>query len=246
MDANVGLALCGLSKGGVGEMKILHAFADQGAECPTLDRHGDVIRLSINPEPNQWSDVIQGDVRHPPFSDDVRFDLGIGHPPCGGVSPMSETGAGSRNNWPDLIPDARALFEAHCDDWIIENKPRESLDAEVILTGHMFGLGIEYERAFETTFAVEQPARQNTLAETSPFFYTEKSAGWWASVKGSSTEFPTQHLAKNTIPSAYIDYLLRHYYTARDERDERPDYSNYNKEMDTKRAKEQNTELTMF
>lgn len=226
-------------------MRILHAFADRGAECPALDRHGDVVRLTINPEQNQWSDVIQGDVRHPPVAEDVTFDLGIGHPPCGGVSPMSDTGSGDSGDWPDLIPEARRLFRDHCDEWIIENKPRDSLDAEVVLTGHMFGLDIEYERAFETTFPVEQPPRQNTLADTSPFFYTERSRGWWASVKGSSTQFPADHLAKNTIPAAYLDYLLRHYHTARDTAD-RPDYSDYNREMDTKRAKEQNTQLTRF
>jgi len=227
-------------------MKILQAFADKGAECPALDRHGDVTRLSINPERNEWSDVVQADARHSPFSDDVAFDLGVGHPPCGGVSPMSDTGDGDRDEWPDLIPECRELFERHCDDWIIENKPRDSLDAEVVLTGHMFNLGIAYRRAFETTFPVEQPAMQNKLSETSPFYYTEKPRGWWASVKGSSAEFPAQHLAKNTIPAAYIDHLLRHYYVTRDGGDERPDYSNYNKEMDTKRAKERNTDLTAF
>ena len=226
-------------------MKILHAYADLGAEDPCLNRHGDVTRLTIDARPNEYSTVIQADATQPPFSDDVEFDLGIGHPPCGGVSPMSDTGSGSRDDWPDLVPDCRELFKEYCDHYIIENKPRESLQNPVILTGHMFQLGIECKRAFETTFPVDQPPRQQQLAETSPFYYSEKPAGWWASVKGSSTEFPKAHLAKNTIPAAYLDYLFQYYYKGI-ETGELPDYSDYDKEMDTQRSREKNSELTDF
>lgn len=226
-------------------MRILQAFADMGAEDPALSRHGEVVRLSIAPELNRWSQTIQADATRPPLPDSETFDLAIAHPPCGGVSPMSDTGSGDSDDWPDLVPEARELVRTVADEWIIENKPRDSLDSEVVLSGHMFGLDIEYKRAFETSFAVEQPPMQDKLAETSPFFYTEKPAGWWASVKGSSTEFTAQHLAKNTIPAAYLDYLLRYYYEAVDS-DDRPDYTNYNDEMDTRRSRERNAELSAF
>jgi len=226
-------------------MKILHVFADVGAETPCLDKHGDVYRFSLNIEDNEYSDAVQADARQMPIQDTARFDLGVFHPPCGGVSIMSETGSGSREDWPDLIPTARDIAQQHCDEYIIENKPRDSLNAEVILSGHMFNLGIEYKRGFETSFPVEQPPLQNKLAETSPFFYTEKTAGWWASVKGSSAEFAKSHLAKNTIPAAYLEYLLRHYYEYANSED-LPDYSDYNSEMDTKRAKETNTTLADY
>jgi hypothetical protein len=227
------------------DLRILHCFADTGAENPCLDRHGDVLRVGLDVTPNDYSDGVQADARHLPFHDTAQFDLGVFHPPCGGVSPMSDTGEGSRDDWPDLIPTAREVARQHCDHWIIENKPRESLDAEVVLDGHMFQLGIEYKRAFETSFPVEQPPQQNRLAETSPFYYTEKPHGWWASVKGSSTAFTKQHLAKNTIPSAYLDYLLRHYYKAV-ETGELADYSEYDKEMDTRRSKATNESLEAF
>lgn len=226
-------------------MRILHAFADVGAEDPCLSRHGTVTRLTIDPEPNQYSTVVQADATEPPFSDDTQFDLGIGHPPCGGVSPMSDTGSGSREDWPDLIPECRGLFREYCGEWVIENKPRDSLNDPVVLDGHMFQLGIECKRAFETSFPVEQPPQQDRLAETSSFYYTEWSRGEWAAVKGSSMEFSKQHLAKNTIPAAYLDYLMKYYYRAVDSED-RPDYSEYDKEMDAKRAREKNAVLSNY
>lgn len=226
-------------------MQILHAFADVGAEDPCLNRHGDVTRLTINPTKNQYSTVVRADATEPPFSDATQFDLGIGHPPCGGVSPMSDTGEGSREDWPDLVPECRELFREYCDHYIIENKPRDSLRDPVVLDGHMFQLGIECKRAFETSFPVEQPPQQNRLAETSPFYYSEKPKGWWASVKGSSVEFGKEHLAKNAIPAVYIDYLLQYYYKAVAS-GELPDYSEYDKEMDARRAREANESLEAF
>lgn len=226
-------------------MKILHVFADKGAETPCLSKHGEVYRFSLNLEGNDYSEGVKADAQQLPIKDTAQFDLGVFHPPCGGVSIMSETGSGSRDDWPDLIPQARELAEKYCDHHIIENKPRESLDPEVVLDGHMFNLGIEYKRAFETSFPVEQPPMQNKLAETSPFFYTEKPAGWWASVKGSSVEFGKGHLAKNTIPASYLNYLLRYYYEYVNDED-LPDYSNYNNEMDTKRSKKANSSLTDY
>jgi len=226
-------------------MKILHVFADQGAENPTLANYGDVYRFSINISKNGYSQAVQCDAHTLPIQDDVTFDIGWFHPPCGGVSPMSDTGDGSRNDWPNLIPLSREIATQYCDEWVIENKPRDSLDAEVILDGHMFELGIEYARGFETSFPVDQPPQQNRLAETGPFTYTEKPHGWWCSVKGTATEFSRAHVAKNTVPADYIDYIMRHYYLAIDD-DSRPDYTEYDKEMNAKRAKEANEELSQW
>jgi len=197
-------------------MKILHAFADSGAEDPTLSRYGDVVRLTINAETNKYSDVIQADATEPPFVDNVSFDLGIGHPPCGGVSPMSDTGEGSRNDWPDLVPECRELFERHCDHYIIENKPRDSLNDPVILDGHMFELGIEYKRAFETSYHVAQPRQQTRLRDPPEKLQEHHAKGhWkgskelWKSAKGYSHDWPSRPLKRSAIPRAYLNYLIR-------------------------------------
>ena len=230
-------------------MKILHCFADKGAENPCLSRYGDVYRFSIDVTPNEYSEAVQCDARQLPIQDNVTFDLGVFHPPCTKWSTMP--GANKDGKAPNLLPLSREIAHKYCTDWIIENRPNAPLKDPVVLDGHMFNLGIEYERGFETSFPVEQPRKQDTLAETSPFFYSNRSREWWASVKGTDTDFAKQHIAKNTIPAAYLDYLLRHYAQARDETDRkemvnREKYDNYDKEMDTKRAQETNQSLTSF
>jgi len=223
-------------------LSIAQVFADHGAENPCLSNHGTVYRFSWKLTPNQYSHGVKCNAEALPIRDDYEFDVSFWHPPCGGASPMSDTGNGSRDDWDDYIPLAREKAPEISKHYIIENKPRDSLNPEVVLDGHMFNLGIEYERGFETSFPVEQPRKQNKLADTSPFFYTEWSPGEWASVKGSSTEFGHEHLAKNTIPAAYLNYLMRYYYRAVDD-EERSDYSEYDKEMDARRAREENTQL---
>lgn len=226
-------------------LTIFQCFADTGAENPCLSRHGKVYRLGINAKQNEWSEAIKAEANQLPINQNVEFDLGFFHPPCGGVSPMSDTNSGSRDSWPDLIPVAREIAEKHCSDWVIENKPRESLDENVVLTGKMFQLGIEYKRAFETSFEVDQPPQQSELAETSPFFYSEMPRGWWASVKGSDTGFTKEHLAKNTIPAVYIDYIMSHYYKNQ-ENDDLPDYSDYDSRQETERKESENESLDHY
>ena len=91
-------------------MKILQVFADIGAENPCLSRYGEITRVSREIEPNQWSTGIEAeivDLESFPLDESDTFDIGWFHPPCGGVSPMSDTGSGSRDEWPDLIPLSR-------------------------------------------------------------------------------------------------------------------------------------------
>jgi hypothetical protein len=229
------------------EYTILQVFADKGTEADTLQNYGNVLRLSIDVDKNESSDVVQADATKLPLSKNAQFDIGWFHPPCGFVSIMSETGDGSRSDWPNLIPNARSIAEKHCDHYVIENKPSEHIDPEVVLDGKMFGLGIEYKRAFETNFPVKQPPRHGRLSpetETSPFYYTEKSKGWWVSQKGCSGSYPTSHIAKNAIPSAYINHIMGAYSEYKDAPD--IDYSNYDAEKQTERSKATNQQLSNY
>lgn len=228
------------------KISILHVFADKGAENPALSRYGDVYRFSININPNDYSEAVQCDARHLPIQEGMTFDIGWFHPPCGGVSPLSDTYSGSRDDWPDLIPLSREIAHKHCEQWVIENKPRDSLNETVTLDGHMFNLGMAYKRGFECSFPVEQPPSQQRLAEHQPFFSSEHSKEVWAAAKGTDVDIASKgHIAKNTIPSAYIDYIMRYHAKAVDTED-RPDYSDYDKEMDAKRAKAENKSLESF
>jgi hypothetical protein len=220
-------------------VKILHAFADHGVESEALATYGDVTRASIDPRPNDASDAVQADATELPFTPDT-FDLALFHPPCTAHSDMPSADSEAL----DLIPEARAEAERVADEWIIENKPAAPLRDPVVLDGKRFGLPLEYARAFETSYRVPKPPRQQTLGtETSPFFFSERTAAWWRSVKSVRGDYPKDHLAKNCLPLAYVHYLARAWLDATDRAEGVADYQDYDAEMDERRAREQNEQL---
>jgi len=225
-------------------MKILHCFADHGVESECLADYGDVIRIGLNAVDTNQSQPVKADAKSLPFTESAEFDLGLFHPPC---TKWSEMPSADTENAPNLIPLAREIAEQHCKDYIIENKPRAPLTEQVTLSGDMFGLPVDYKRAFETTFPLEQPPQQQRFSDSpgQPFFYTEYSKEWWASAKGYSPNYSAKHLSRNAVPRVYLEYILRHWIEATDTED-RPDYSEYDKEMDAQRAKIANTQLTEY
>jgi hypothetical protein len=225
-------------------LTILHCFADHGTEAETLDCYGDVVRVGLDARDTNSSQPIKADANHLPFGDDVRFDFGLFHPPCTKWSDMP--GANKNGDAPDLIPLAREIGQKHCDYWVIENKPRAPLENPVQLNGKMFGLPIEYERAFGSNFHIEQPPRQAFLAETesSSYFYSEMSREWWASVKGLNAQRYTKHaLCKNSLPSMYVHHIVRSWLRASGEADGPSNYDNYDQRKDVQRAHEKNQTL---
>jgi len=225
-------------------MRILHCFADHGVESECLADYGNVVRIGLNAVDTNQSQPVKADARDLPFKESAEFDLGLFHPPC---TKWSEMPSADTENAPNLIPLAREIAQQHCTDYIIENKPRAPLNNQVNLSGDMFGLPVDYKRAFETSFPLEQPPQQQRFSDSpgQPFFYTEYSKEWWASVKGYSPNYSAIHLSRNAVPRIYLEYILRHWIEATDTED-RPDYSEYGKEMDAKRAKEANTQLTQY
>jgi len=226
------------------KMQILHCFADMGTESEVLSDYGTVYRIGHNVSDTNDSIPIQADANDLPFSDSVTFDLGLFHPPC---TKWSDMPSADTENAPNLIPLSREIAHKHCEHWIIENKPRAPLQDPTHLDGGMFGLPIAYERAFETSFEVEQPPQQRTFNEATgqPFFYTEHSKEWWAAAKGYPPNYSAKHMSRNAVPRVALEYLLRAWIKATDS-EERPDYTDYDKEMDTKRAQQSNQELSAF
>jgi hypothetical protein len=94
---------------------------------------------------------------------------------------------------------------------------------------------------------VDEPPNYRTFGETetSPFFHSEKSLAWWASVKGYSPSYKKAHLSRNAVPRPFLEYVFRAFVEATDDT-ERPDYSEYDKEMDAKRAKDANHQLSNY
>jgi len=249
------------------EPLILHCFADYGTECEVLSNYGNVIRLSIDPRDTNESAPVKADAHITaeekehglPFKHDVTFDLGVFHPVCTRWAATTSI-SGDPESHENMIPSARAIADEYCEHHIIENVPKAPLRDPTVLNGRIFGLPIEYERGFETSFDVPQPPRERSLltnegpsekAETSSFFFSERSKEWWASTKGYDPRpYSKQHLAKNTIPAPYIQYLLRAWIETYEEEkgisDGRVDYSNYDEEMETERRTDDNAQLDEF
>lgn len=245
--------------------KILHAFADYGTESDVLSMYGDVVRIGIDPVDTNESLPIKADAHieskdwDVPFSEDTVFDLGVFHPVCSKWADTTSI-SGDPESHEDMIPSAREIAKEHTDYYVIENVPKAPLRDPVVLEGRMFGLPISYKRAFETNFRVPQPPQYNRFwldsgadsnAETSSFFFSERSKRWWASVKGYRPKpYTKQHLAKNTIPAPYIHHILRAW-LKRYEADVgisegRVDYSNYDEVMEEKRRRKSNRQLNEY
>lgn len=234
------------------ERQILHVFADHGTEAEVLQDFGTVTRYTLNPRAYDHSHVIRGDASDPeklPF-EYGSFDLVVAHPPCTAWSDMPS--ANKDGDAPELIDEAREIGRLYGDHYIIENKPTAPLQdsKKTVLEGRMFGLPIRYERAFETSFPVDQPPTIGHLgskAETSPFFYSERSPEWWAAAKGYPTgKYPKEHMAKNCIPAPFVRHLVRSWLTATDATQGVRDYTNYDAEMDERRSRMENTDLADF
>lgn len=231
---------------------ILHCFADYGVESEALASSGNVVRIGIDANDTNESEPIKADAYDLPIKEDTTFDLGFFHPVCKRWASLTSI-SGDPEEHPNQIPQAREIGERFCDHYVIENKPQAPLDDPVVLDGKMFGLPIAYERGFETTFRVPQPPRQKQLGkgtsvETSPFFFSERSKEWWASVKGYRADrYPKEHLAKNAVPAPYVHYLCRAWLKIYEHENgdgaDRPDYSDYDERMETKSRDEANQSI---
>lgn len=193
-----------------GELLIYHIFADVGVESEALSGYGRVVRIGLNPQDTNDSEPVQGDARNLPLQPGA--DLAVLHPPC---QPFSSASRG-RNTDENLIPLAREIGQEYAEDYIIENVPEAPLNDPVRLDGRMFGLPIKYERAFETSFHVEQPPVYGDLrADGGPLARHEQTGGWqgtepvWRSIKQVSGDYPVRDMKRSGIPAPYIHYLVR-------------------------------------
>ncbi len=231
---------------GEDDLQIAYCFADYGVEAEALSTIGDVHRFTIEPKENAWCSTTE-EIDLMKKVPEGKFDLWFGHPMCTRYSDMPGV---EPDDHVDQIPRARELAIEMADHYVIENKPRAPLESATHLTGKMFNLPITYERAFETSFKLRQPPRQTTIgseaSQTSPFFYSERSHLWWKTVKGIRGNYPKEHVAKNVLPLAYVDFITRNYLEASGGSKGVRDYSNYDQEMDQRRAEESNHSLSDY
>lgn len=195
-------------------MKILHLYADVGIEDEVLHTFGDVVRVGIDPAPNPYSEVVQGDARVPPVGE--NFDLAVAHPPCQRWSVATPGGGTDPDDHPDLIDQARDVCRRHAEHYVIENVRDAPLRDPVVMSGGQFGLPIHYPRAFETSFPVPRPdTRPRWSPDYGPLAEQGKTGNAWVGqndgwrlAKGYAHDWPGRDLKRHAVPAAYMRRLL--------------------------------------
>jgi len=198
---------------------IAHLFADHGVESEVLSAFGHVTRFTIDPRPTPFVDeTVQMDLMADMPSG--SFDLALLHPNCGDVADTTSI-TGDPNEQEFQITRAREIAESIADHYVIENKPRDELRNPTVMTGYQFGLPFEYKRGFESTFSIKTPVREQQLTEkpVTPYFYSDRSKEWWMAAKGYRGDYPKAHVAKNAVPSIYVETLVRSWLEAVNGRD---------------------------
>lgn len=185
---------------GTDRWTIYHIFADDGVESEPLSAYGDVVRVGLDPRKNEFSTAVKANAKAMPLKPGA--DLVVLHPPC---YPWTQRDAEDAEN---LVPLARQLGQRLGDEYVIENKPDAPLGDPVVLDGSMFGLPVEYKRAFETSYEIEQPRRRGDWSPAHRVENTRPKA-YWKGVKGVTGDYRTQTLALSGTPACYVHYLLR-------------------------------------
>lgn len=204
------------------DFRILHLWADDGIEDEVLHTFGDVVRVGIDAAKNPYSSAIRADARDPPLSG--SFDLALAHPPCQRFSVATPGSGVDPDSHPDQIDDARSVCREFADHYIIENVPDAPLRDPVFLSGGMFGLPIQYERAFETSFRVPTPSGDGRWCPSDGPLAEQGRTGkaWvgtnngWRLAKGYCHEWDARGLKRHAVPAAYLRRLLYWWLTALD------------------------------
>lgn len=191
-----------------GDLRIGHFFADWGVESERLAAYGDVHRFTIDPKPNEFVDeTTQIDLVEEEPDIEGQLDFGLWHPECYKWTQRSAEDAENQ------IPRVRELADRYCKEYVIENKPKAPLEAppggsKIVLDGSMFGLAVEYKRAFECSYEVTQPPRQPNWAPEHRVENT-RPRQYWKAVKGYVGDYEAKPFITNALPAAYVDHLIR-------------------------------------
>lgn len=190
---------------------IYHIFADDGVESEALSAHGRVIRVGLDVRTNGvFSEPINADANNLPLRKNA--DLVVLHPPCGKWASAPSSYNQKRKDHPNYIPLARQIGKEYGTHYIIENVPQAPLKNPVILNGKMFGLSIPMRRAFECSFPVSSPPKEDTSREMIYWWHEYKrSKSWWKTQKGVMYDYRKDPLVKAGIPRAYMNFLLQHW-----------------------------------
>lgn len=126
----------------------------------------EIIGVDIHPQPRYPFHLIRGDAVTvgAAFLNQYEFDFVHAFPPCQAHTAMSNRWrgqGGKADSHVDLIPAIRDVLVASGVPYVIENVvgARKSMRTTLLLSGGMFGLGVDRPRLFECSFIVPQPDR---------------------------------------------------------------------------------------
>lgn len=134
--------------------RALDLFCGAGGAGMGLHRAGfDVVGVDIEPQPRYPFTFIQGDALRPPV-DLSTFDFIWASPMCHRFCSLKHQ---VEREYPNQIPETRALLKAGGAPYAIENVIGAPLDDPVMLCGSFFGLLVRRHRAFEASFPMFVP-----------------------------------------------------------------------------------------
>jgi DNA (cytosine-5)-methyltransferase 1 len=143
--------------GAVKQWRALDLFCGAGGATKGLQKAGfHVTGVDIKRQPRYCGDqFVQANVQLLPLNL-ATFDFIWSSPPCQRYSYALNCIPGRRNAHPDLIASTRALVEASCLPFVIENVPGAPLLAPITLCGLVFPeLNVKRHRLFESNLILE-------------------------------------------------------------------------------------------
>jgi len=147
---------------------VLDLFSGAGGAAMGYSRAGfEVVGVDIEPQPHYPFTFIQADAMEFLASADLSpFTFIHASPPCQAYSSITHC-QGDPGSHADLLAPARELLERSGSRWVIENVPGAPMRADFKLCGCMFGLSVQRERWFETSwhgFDLRPPCHHRALA----------------------------------------------------------------------------------
>jgi DNA (cytosine-5)-methyltransferase 1 len=210
-------------------MRLLDLFCCAGgASKGYVDAGFDVVGVDLKPQPRYPYKFIQADAIEcignliaTGAVDD--FDAIHASPPCQAFSKLSNSAPGTKERYPNLMPQTRELLRATNKPYVIENVPGAPLNATVILCGTSFSLRLRLHRLFETSFPVTQlacdhssyvinPANADGRARIRTEFPGRLLEPFWRETKGVS--WMNGHEGREAIPPVYTKYIGQHLLTS--------------------------------
>lgn len=198
---------------------LLDLFCGAGGAAMGYHRAGfDVLGVDIRPQPRYPFRFVQADALQFLASTPLTSFAAIhASPPCQRYSRM--TMAVPREDRADLLGPTRDLLQVLPQPWVIENVPGAPMRPDHRLCGCIFGLGVQRERWFETSwraFDLRQPCQHaEPPVDPQRSFCTRwyqqhgRVANRSEVAAAFGIDWMTSAELRQAIPPAYTEYIGR-------------------------------------